>query len=131
MSCTNVSVNISENQKHNLDRAIESKSPVSIRLGFENLCGNDILALANAQVNRMAKAYENGKGITIKMSKRQVVHNMNIEGGFLGMLAGLAAKALPFFAKTISQCWQLEHFEVLARLWHKKRQTRRWEMGCI
>jgi len=101
MSCTNVSVNISENQKHNLDRAIESKSPVSIRLGFENLCGNDILALANAQVNRMAKAYENGKGITIKMSKRQVVHNMNIEGGFLGMLAGLAAKALPFLAKTI------------------------------
>ena len=34
------------------------------------------------------------------MSKRQVVHNMIIEGGFLRFLAGLAAKALPFFAKT-------------------------------
>ena len=35
------------------------------------------------------------------MSKRQVVHNMIIEGGFLRFLAGLAAKALPFFAKTV------------------------------
>jgi len=78
MFYTNLSVNISENQKHNLKRAMESKSPVSIRLGFEDLCGNDILALTNAQVKRMAKAYENGKGITIKMSKRQVVRNMKI-----------------------------------------------------
>ena len=81
--------------------AIESKSSVSIRLGFEDLYGNDILALTNYHVNRMRKAYENGKGVTIKMSKRQVVHNMKIEGGFLGMLAGLAAKALPFLAKTV------------------------------
>jgi len=35
------------------------------------------------------------------MSKRQVVHNMKIEGGSLGFLAGLAAKALPFLAKTV------------------------------
>jgi len=34
------------------------------------------------------------------MSKHQVVHNMKIEGGFLGMHNGLAAKALPFLAKT-------------------------------
>jgi len=52
-------------------------------------------------VNRMTKAYQDGKGITIKMSKRQVVHNMKIEGGFLRFLAGLAAKALPFLAKTV------------------------------
>ena len=35
------------------------------------------------------------------MSKRQVVHNMKIEGGFLGFIAGLAAKALTFLAKTV------------------------------
>jgi len=35
------------------------------------------------------------------MSRRQVVHNMKIEGEFLGFLAGLAAKALPFLAKTV------------------------------
>ena len=97
-------VNISENQKRNLKQAIGSKSRVSIRLGYEDLEGNDlrdILALTNSQVNRMTKAYENGKGITIKMSRHQVVHNMKIEGGLLGFLAGLAAKALPFLAKTV------------------------------
>ena len=35
------------------------------------------------------------------MSRCQVVHNMKIEGGILGFLAGLAAKALPFLAKTV------------------------------
>jgi len=49
----------------------------------------------------MTKAYQDGKGITIKMSKPQVVHSVKIEGGFLGFLAGLAAKALPFLAKTV------------------------------
>jgi len=75
---------------------------VSIRLGHADLCGgDDVLALTHSQVNRMIKAYQDGKGITMKMSKRQVVHNMKIEGGFLGMLADLAAKALPFLAKTV------------------------------
>jgi len=96
-----VHVNISENQQQKLKHAVDTKSPVSIRLGYEDLCGKDVLALTNAQVNRITKAYQDGKGITIKMSKRQVVHNMKIECGFLGFLAGLAAKALPFLAKTV------------------------------
>jgi len=93
-----VHVNISENQKRNLKQAIESKGPVSIRLSYEDLKGNDLFALTNSQVNRMTKAYENGRGITIKMSKRQVEHNFN---GFLSLLAGLATKALPFLAKNV------------------------------
>jgi len=43
MSYTNVHVNISKNQKHNLKQAIESKGPVSIRLGYKELEENDIL----------------------------------------------------------------------------------------
>ena len=35
------------------------------------------------------------------MSSKQLRHNMKIEGGFLGLLAGLAARALPFVAKTV------------------------------
>jgi len=101
MSYKNVSVNISENQQQNLKYAVDTKSPVSIRLGYEDLCESDVLALTISQVNRMTKAYENGKGIIIKMSKRQVVHNVKIKGGFLGFPAGLAAKALPFLAKTV------------------------------
>jgi len=101
MSYTNVHVNISENQQQKLKHGVDTKSPVNIHLGYEDLCGSDVLALTNSQMNRLTKAYQDGKGITIKMSKRQVVHNMKIEGGILGFLAGLAAKALPFLAKTV------------------------------
>jgi len=100
MSYINVSVNISENQQQKLKHAVNIKSPVSVCLSYKDLYGSDVLALTNSQVNRMTKAYENRKGITIKMSRRQVVHNMKIEGGFLGFLSGLAAKVLPFLAKT-------------------------------
>ena len=35
------------------------------------------------------EAYEEKKGMTIRMSKPQLTHNMKIEGGFLPALAGL------------------------------------------
>ena len=35
------------------------------------------------------------------MSKSQLAHNKKVEGGFLGMLASLAARALPMLAKTV------------------------------
>ena len=57
MSYTNVSVNISENQHQKLKHAVDTKSPMSIRLGHADLCGVDnVLALTNSQVNRMTKA---------------------------------------------------------------------------
>jgi hypothetical protein len=43
--------------------------------------------------------HNNNKGITIKMSKTQVQHNKQIEGGFLGtLLAGVASAVLPSVA---------------------------------
>ena len=98
----NTKVNISEGQKEKLQHAIKANcSVVSIRLSHEDLKGNDILAVTKSQAKELAKAYENGKGITIRMSSRQLKHNMKIEGGFLGLLAGLAARALPMLAKTV------------------------------
>ena len=49
----------------------------------------------------MTKAHKNGKGITIRMSSKQLKHNTKIEGGFLCLLAGLAARALLMIAKTV------------------------------
>ena len=49
----------------------------------------------------MTKAHENGKGITIRMTSKQLKHNTKIEGGFIGLLAGLAARALSMIAKTV------------------------------
>ena len=96
-----VKVNISERQKQKLQTALQVGGPVSIRLGHEDLHGEDVLALTNSQVTKITKAYQGGKGITIKMSKSQLAHNKKVEGGFLGMLASLAARALPMLAKTV------------------------------
>ena len=97
----NVKVNISEGQKQKLQTALQVGGPVSIRLGHEDMHGEDVLALTNSQVTKITKAYQGGKGITIKMSKSQLAHNKKVEGGFLGMLASLAARALPMLAKTV------------------------------
>ena len=95
-------LNIPEGQKEKLQHAIKAGSPaVSIRLGHKDLEGNDISAVTNLQAKRLAKAHENGKGTTIKMSSKQLKHNMKTEGGFLGLLAGLTARALPMLAKTV------------------------------
>ena len=74
---------------------------MSICLGHEDLQGNDILAVTNSQAKKLAKAHKNGKGITIRMTSKQLKHNTKIEGGFLGLLAGLAARAIPMLAKTV------------------------------
>ena len=98
----NVKVNISDGQKEKLQHAIKANcSAVNIRLGQEDLQGNDIFVVTNSQAKKLAKAHENGKGITIRMSSRQLKQNTKIEGGFLGLLAGLAARALPMIARTV------------------------------
>ena len=76
-------------------------SAVSIHLGREDLEGDNILAVTDLQVKKLAKALKSGKDITIRMSSKQLQHNKKIEGGFLGLLAGLAARALPMIAKTV------------------------------
>ena len=74
---------------------------MSIRLGHEDLEADDILAVTDSQVRKLSKALKNGKGIMIRVSSGQLKHNTKIEGGFLGLLAGLAARALPLVAKTV------------------------------
>ena len=68
-----------------------------MRLTFSDLHGEDVIALTNSQVNRLVEAYEEKKGMTIRMSKMQLAQNMKIEGGFLPALAGL----IPFLTGTV------------------------------
>ena len=101
-SYVNVKVKISEWQKEKLQHALKAGCPtISIRLDHEDLKGNDIIASTRSQAKNLAKAYENDKGITIRMTLKQLKHNMKVEGGFLGLLAGLAARAIPMIAKTV------------------------------
>ena len=98
----NTKVNLSEGQKEKLQRAFKANcSPVSIHLNHDYLKGNDVLAITKTQAKKLDKAYKNGTGVTIRLSSRQLKHNSKVEGGFLGVLAGLAARALPMLAKTV------------------------------
>ena len=98
----NVKVKILEWQKEKLQHALKANCPtISIRLNHEDLNGNDILAVTRSQGKKLTKAHEDGKGIMIRMSSKQLKHNMKVDGGFLGLLAGLATRAIPMLAKTV------------------------------
>ena len=95
---TNIKMRISEGQKDKIKKAFESNSKsITIRFKFSDLHGEDVIALSKLQVDRLVEAYEEKKGMTIRMSKTQLAHNMKIEGGFLPPLAGL----IPFLTRTV------------------------------
>ena len=99
---TNIKVNISEGQKDKIKRALEAGCDgVSIRLSHDDLSGEHVLALTPAQINKMTKAYENGKGVTIKMSKTQLIHNAKVEGGFIGAILPFLATAGKFLLSSV------------------------------
>ena len=81
---TNIKIRISEGQKDKNKKAIESNVKfITIRFGYTDLYGEDVIALTKSQVDRLVKAYEEEKSITIIMSKTQLAHNSKIKGGFL------------------------------------------------
>jgi hypothetical protein len=81
-------VHISDNQKFQIKQAAEKGESVIIKLSYEDL-----------QLNKIAEAFNKQKGITIRMSKTQVEHNKQIEGGFiLPVLGAIASAVLPFLA---------------------------------
>ena len=99
---TDVYVNISDTQREKLKRAIDAGcATTTLNLKNTDLQGEHKLALTNSQANKLQKAIERGKRVTFRMSKKQLKHNLKVEGGFLGLLAGLAARALPMIAKTV------------------------------
>ena len=99
---TDVYVNISDTQREKLKRTIDAGcATTTLNLKNTDLRGEHKLALTHSQANKLQKAIERGKRVTFRMSKKQLKHNLKVEGGFLGLLAGLAARALPMIAKTV------------------------------
>ena len=93
---TNFKMRISEGQNDKLKKAFESNcESITVRLTFSHLHSEDVIALFNSQLDM--KAYEEKKGMTIRMSKTQLAHNMKIEGRFLPALARLN----PFLTGTV------------------------------
>src|SRR5678815_4438781 len=99
---TNIKVNISEGQKDKIKRALEAgRDSVSIKLSYDDLMGEYVLALTQAQINKREKAYQNGTGMTIKMSKTQLFHNAKVEGGFIGAILPFLATAGKFLLSSV------------------------------
>ena len=60
------------------------------------------MLLTHRQLQKIQKLLQSGKGgMTLELSPKQVKQNVTKIGGFLPMLAGLAASALPVLAKTV------------------------------
>ena len=108
-----VKVNLSENQINKLRQAINANcAATSIKLGYDDLDGDHTIFITNGQYNKLQNARDRGKGLTIRMSGRQLKRNTQ-EGGFIGALLpmlgtaarvvgpalmGVAKKALPHLA---------------------------------
>ena len=102
MSYTQYKLNVSDGQKDKLRNAAKTKKAVSLRLSKNDLVGNDIMLLTQAQINSIQKAITQNNGVTLKLSGKQIKANLRVEGGFLpALLAFLAETALPALTSTI------------------------------
>ena len=84
-----VKVNISQGQADKIKKAIQNGSAVNLKLSYQDLEGEHVLALTKTQVNKIVKAYTNGTGVVLNLSKKQLEHNSKVEGGFIGALLPL------------------------------------------
>ena len=65
---TNIKIRISEGQKDKIKKAFESNNKsITIRFKFSDLYGEDVIALTKSQVDRLMEAYEEKKGLIIRM----------------------------------------------------------------
>ena len=101
MSYIQYHMTVSAGQKEKLQNAVNTKKAVSLRLSKDNLVGDDMFLLTQAQIKQIEKGKQQNKGVTLKLSGKQIQANVKAEGGFLGFLANLASKAVPFIAKTV------------------------------
>ena len=88
-------VNLTDNQIQKLRQSINANcAATSIKIGANDLDGDHTIFLTKAQINKLENARGQGKGLTIRMSSKQLKHNIKTQGGFLGALIGTAARAV-------------------------------------
>lgn len=102
MSYSEYSLSLTKGQADKLQRAVKKGCPIAIRLSHANLQGDHKMMLTTQQIQKISKLLQKGTGgMTLRMSTSQLKANVQKVGGFLPMLAGLAARALPMIAKTV------------------------------
>ena len=96
-------VNLSDNQKRSLASAMNSNTPLTLRLKHGNLTGNDELMLTKTQLKRIQKSLNNGTGADIKISKTQIRKVAKQGGSLFSTLASLGARVLPYPVKGLTK----------------------------
>ena len=88
-------VHVPEKYHERIKDAMTLDHPLSVKVDLTK-SGDTTLLMTPAQVAKMQRAKSCGKKLmTIRMSRKQVRHNVKVKGGFLRMLMNLAKKALP------------------------------------
>ena len=96
-------VKLSDNQKRSLASAMNSKSPLTLRIKHSNLAGNDELILTKTQLKRIQKSLNNGTGADIEISKTQIRKVAKHGGNLFSTLASLGAKVFPYAVKGLTK----------------------------
>ena len=96
-------VNLTDNQKSKLASAINTKSPLTLRLKHSNLQRSDELMFTKSQITKIQKSIANGTGTDIKISKTQITKSVKHGGNLFTFLASLGANALSLAVKGISK----------------------------
>ena len=103
---TPTQVRVTPNQDKRLKKAISSRKATSIKLDLgagETGDPEHLLMLTRSQIAKIERARLIGKPrVSIHFSKKQMQANIRHDGGFLGALAGIAAKVLPSLAKGLA-----------------------------
>ena len=84
-----------------LKDAIRPKKGVTLCFPKGGIREDHVLPLTPQQINRLDRAQAEGRRVQIHMGARQVARNVSYTGGFLGMLASLAACAIPLAARAL------------------------------
>ena len=88
-------IHLSNYQKTNLKNALLENKSITLKFTKDDLKGEDIIALTMRQIDKIHNAQIEDKGVTITMSKTQLIYNKKIKGGSLAALAGILARAAP------------------------------------
>ena len=96
-------VKLSDGQKSKLLRAIQKRSPITLRLKHSHLRGPDELMLTQRQLTKIKKSLANGTGSDLKISQTQIRSLVKHGGNLFSSLARLGAKLLPLAVKGVSK----------------------------
>ena len=94
---TPTKVVVPEKTHEKLTKAVQAGRPTSVRIELHSdKLPEQTLLLTAGQLIKIERANVLGKKfISLRMSRKQLQANIKHEGGFLSMLAGLAARILP------------------------------------